>query len=81
MLKERNKFGVSDVDNFEDKFFNECIRPKRSFAVSDVLFLLTDPRLADDGAGEGCEVELVDRGTFVWPYSREYIQLQCLSKM
>lgn len=53
MLKERNKFGVSDVDNFEDKFFNECIRPKRSFAVSDVLFLLTDPRLADDGAGEG----------------------------
>lgn len=51
MLKDLKRFGVSWVANLEDRFFNEWIKPNRSLAVSELLFLLTDPRLDEPEDG------------------------------
>lgn len=51
MLKDLKRFGVSCVANFEERFFNEWIKPNRSLAVSELLFLFTDPRLDEPEDG------------------------------
>lgn len=55
MLNDRKRLGLSGVANLAERFFNEWINPKRSFAVSELLFLLTVPRLAEADAGASWE--------------------------
>lgn len=71
MLNDRKRLGLSGVANLAERFFNEWINPNRSFAVSELLFLFTDPRFAEADAGASWEEVPLDAFCAACAYSRE----------